>query len=482
MPSPTENNTLSLQDIAGILRRRRRLIVLTFSITMAAVVAVSLLMPKEYESRMKVLVMNKRADTIVSPDRADPSGYRAEVSESQINSEIELLTSNSLLGQVVARSGLERREREKEGPVAVEKAVRRLQRGDLKISPVRKADIIQVSYTDSDPQRAVVVLKTLADLYFEDHLKVHSTPGTYSFFHDQAERYQGELKDADHSLAEFRHSQNIVQLDQQKAVVVQKAAESEAALMQAEAAISDYTQKIAASRRQFRAAPARVVTQTRTSSNQYSLERLYTMLAELQNRRTQLLAKFRPDDRSVQEVEKEIADTDAALQKATKLTGLEQSTDINAARQSLEIDVNRQEAELAGLKSRRNMLALQTGTYRQQMMKLANATGQIDELLRAQKEAEENYLLYARKAEEARIAESLDREKITNVAIAEPPVEPHLPSKPNLMLNFSLGGLLSLFVSLGLAFTAENLHETVDEPGELEELTGLPVLATYGGR
>jgi len=482
MPSPTNDNTLSFEDMIGIIRRRRWQIMLTFALTMAAVVAVTLLMPKEYESRMKVLVMNKRADMIVSPERADPSSYRTEVNESQINSEIELLTSNSLLRQVVTKCGLERREREQEEPVAIERAVRRLQKGDLKISPVRKADIIQVTYTDPEPQRAVAVLATLAELYLEDHLKVHGAPGTYSFFHDEAERYQSELNEADRGLADFRRSENIVQLDQQKAVMVQKAAESEAALMQAEAAVAEYSQKIAASRREFQAAAPRVVTQTRTSSNQYSVERLSTMLAELQNRRTQLLAKFRSDDRSVQEVDKEIADTGAALEKATKITGLEESTDINAARQALEIDVNREEAELAGLKSRRNTLALESGTYRQQMMKLANATEQLDELVRTQKEAEENYQLYARKAEEARIAESLDREKIANVAIAEAPVEPHLPSKPNLLLNFSLGGLLSVFLSFGLAFTAESLHETIDEPGELEELTGLPVLATCGGR
>lgn len=482
MPSPTDNNTLSFEDMVAIIRRRRWQILVTFVLSMGAVVAFTLLMPKQYESRMKVLVMNKRADMIVSPERADPSGYRAEVSESQINSEIELLTSNSLLRQVVTKCGLDRCEREQDQPVAIEKAVRRLQEGDLKIAPVRRADIIQVTYTDPEPQRAVAVLATLADLYLEDHLKIHGTPGTYSFFHDQAARYEGELNDADRRLADFRSSQNIVQFDQQKAVMVQKAAESEAAFMQAEAAVSEYSQRIAASRRQLQAAAPRVITQTRTSSNQYSVERLYTMLAELQNRRTQLLAKFRPDDRFVQEVDKEIADTAAALEKATKLTGLEESTDINATRQALEIDVDREEATLAGLKSRRNTLALETGSYRKQMMQLANATAQLDELVRTQKEAEDNYQLYARKAEEARIAESLDREKIANVAIAEAPVEPHLPSKPNLMLNFTLGGLLSIFLSLGLAFSAESLHETIDEPSELEELTGLPVLATFGGR
>ena len=100
---------------------------------------------------------------------------------------------------------------------------------------------------------------------------------------------------------------------------------------------------------------------------------------------------------------------------------------------------------------------------------------------RTQKEAEENYLLYAKKAEEARIAESLDQQKIANVAIAESPTEPHLPSKPNVKLNLALGVLLAGFLSLGLAFAAEYFRNTVEQPGELEELTGLPVLATSYG-
>jgi tyrosine-protein kinase Etk/Wzc len=99
---------------------------------------------------------------------------------------------------------------------------------------------------------------------------------------------------------------------------------------------------------------------------------------------------------------------------------------------------------------------------------------------RARKEAEDNYLLYAKKTEEARIAESLDQQKISNVAIAETPTEPHLPSKPDVPLNIALGVVLACFLSLGGAFTAEYFSDTVAQPAELEELTGLPVLAlTY---
>jgi uncharacterized protein involved in exopolysaccharide biosynthesis len=247
--------------------------------------------------------------------------------------------------------------------------------------------------------------------------------------------------------------------------------------MQAEAAIGEDTQKIAGIRAQLVAAEPRVVTQSRTLSNQYLVERLHTMLAELQNRRTLLLAKFRPEDRLVQEADREIADTQAALDRATKLTGLEQATDVNPLHQALEIDLARLRAELAGLQSRRQSLASQSGTYSQQLVKLANATAAFDDLTRTQKEAEENYLLYAKKTEEARIAESLDQQKISNVAIAETPTEPHLPSKPDVPLNLALGFVLACFVSLGAAFTAEYFSDIVAQPSELEELTGLPVFS-----
>ncbi len=480
MNSTIDNGSLSLVDIAAIFRRRWQQITLVFLLTAGAVAVGTLAMPKQYETRMKVLVKNERADMIVSPDQNRASGYRGEVSENQINSEIELLTSNNLLWQVADKCGLDHRSGAAERSIAMERAVKKLQ-STLKVSPVRKANIILVEYADTDPKRAVAVLATLADLYLEEHLRVHGTPGTYEFFKAQTERYQKELQGAETGLSTFRRRVDIVMPAQQKEVTLQKAAESESALRQTEAAISESRQKVEGIRGQLGATEARVVTQTRTMSNQYSVERLHTMLAELQNRRTQLLAKFRVDDRVVQEVDQEIRDTQGALEKATRLTGVDQTTDVNPVHQALEMDLAKVQDELSGLESRRSKLAQQTLAYRQQLMRLADATEPYDDLVRQQKEAEENYLLYAKRTEEARIAESLDQQKIANVAIAESPVEPHLPSKPNVKLNFALGTLLAAFLSLGAAFASECFRTAIDEPGELEDLTGLPVLATSYG-
>lgn len=472
-----ERRAVSVNEIGAILRRRRWLIFSIFVLTLAAVVAGTLALPKQYETRIKVLVKNDRADMIISPDHNSTSDYHGETSEAQVNSEIELLTSNDLLKQVVVKCGLDRKQRGNDPAAAVEKAVEQLQ-NDLKVASARKANIIVANYVDTDPRRAVEVLSTLASLYLEEHLKVHGAPGTYQFFKGEADRYQGQLRQAEAKLSSYRQRENIVSLPDQKYATMQKAIDAQHALMQTDAAIDEYTQKIANARRQLTTADPRVLTQSRTLSNQYSVERFQTMMAELQNRRTQMLAKYNADDRMVQEIDKEILDTKAAMDAAVKLTGTEQATDVNPVHQALQIDLAKLETDLAGMRSKRQALVVEAGVYRQLMMHLAGTTTEFDDLVRSQKEAEDKYLLYAKKTEEARITDSLDQQKIANVTIAETPMEPHKPSKPNVRLNIAIGAVLALFLSFGLAFALEYFREeTIDEPGQLEEATKLPVLA-----
>jgi uncharacterized protein involved in exopolysaccharide biosynthesis len=495
---------LSLRDIGGILYRRKLQIIVTFLLIAGAAAAITFSLPKRYSARTKILVKNERADMVVSADNHTTTLIPSEVGESEINTEIELLNSNDLLRHVVIACKLDRFETgrkmssDNSKEVAIEKAVHGLEK-DLSIFAVRKANIIEVDYSSDDPKLAVDVLKTLTTNYLEDHLKVHSSPGTYEFFVSQSARYRVDLRDAENRLADFRRQNDIVLLPQQEEDAVRRAAESDALLQATEAAGSEYLKKVGDATNQISIADRRVTTQTHTMSNQYSVEHLSTMIIELQNKRTQLLSKFKPDDRLVQEVDQEMADTQAALLKAKTLTGQDDTTDINPLRQALEIDVARERADLAGIEARRSALAQQSQEQHAKLAKLGHSTLEYEDLLRAQKEAEDNYLMFSRKAEEARITSSLDQQKIANVAIAENPVEPHLPSEPNVPMDLILGVFVAGFSSLGLAFGKEYLLrskktfdmeesfrlqssgryalETIEAPSELEALTGLRVLA-----
>jgi uncharacterized protein involved in exopolysaccharide biosynthesis len=112
------------------------------------------------------------------------------------------------------------------------------------------------------------------------------------------------------------------------------------------------------------------------------------------------------------------------------------------------------------------------------LKKLEGDTTKHNDLQRQVKEAEDNYQLYAKKREEARIADELDRQKITNVSIAEAATAPQIPSSPNRGLNLVLGVFLAAFLSLGSVFSAEMLSDAVHTPRQLEALTGAQVLAT----
>jgi capsular polysaccharide biosynthesis protein len=99
-----------------------------------------------------------------------------------------------------------------------------------------------------------------------------------------------------------------------------------------------------------------------------------------------------------------------------------------------------------------------------------------DDLIRTVKATEENYLLYRRKQEEARISDALDRRRIINVAIAEAATVPSIPSSHR-ALTLVMGLLLASAASLGLAFGSDYLDPTFRTPDEMTSFLNIPVLA-----
>jgi len=478
------SKSISLRDGAGALFRRKALVLSTLFVVIVGTAMVTFLLPDKYESRMKILVKNQRVDVAITPEAtAAAPAADGEVTENQINSEIELLSSKDLLTQAVIECGLAAAENDwfprssVTEAVRVEKAVNRLTK-DLVVTPVRKANIISITYASNSPELSASVLKKLGDLYLEKHLKLHHPEGATNFFKDKANEYESQLKEAERRLAEFQQSNNLVVLAQQKELTLQKTAEAKAKLLESEAAVNEATNRGRRVEQQLAAIPRRIVTQSRALPNQYSAERLNTMMVELQNRRTQLLTKFRPDDRLVREVDEQIRTTREALVRAEQKTAVEQATDLNPLRQTLETELSRARLDQSGAQARRDTLSGQLQQYEGALKKLESDTTKHNDLQREVKEAEDNYQLYAKKREEARIADELDRQKITNVSIAEAPAAAQLPASPNRPLNLLLGLFLAAFLSLGSVFSAELLNDTVYTPRQLEALTGATVLAT----
>ena len=484
----------TLRDIVTPLFRHGKLVLFTFLTLVLATIVGVILLPKDYQAKMKILVKRERVDMAVSPGKDAALANPGDVTEEELNSEVELLKSRDLLEKVVVSCDLHNSrpnafwnrlfptaaavgtDAPPDNAKNVSQAVADLEK-KLDVEPLKKTDLIQVTYNSSDPQMAARVVGILGGLYLEKTVAVHRPPGAFEFFQTESQHYDQELHAAESHLKEFDHDKGVADPALEKQITLQKLAEFEAAFNSTQVAIKEAEKRRDEVEDQLASTPQQTMFQIRTSENQSLMEQLKSTLLNLELKRTELLQKFEPDYRPVQELQLQIQQTLEAIAKAEKSPVREETTDRNPSYDWLRSELTKSKSDLASLHARATETLKVIGQYRTQLGLIdANGATQQD-LLRDVKEAEGNYLLYEQKREEARIGDALDRQRIVNVAIAEAATVPALPAHPHWALTLLLGTLLAAFASTGLAFAADYFDPSLRTPGELQESLGIPVLA-----
>lgn len=484
----------TLRDIATPIFRRPRLVLLTFLLLAGGTILGVLLSPKDYESKMKILVKRERVDTAVTPGRDAVMSNPGSVTEEELNSEVELLKSRDLLEKVVVECGLEgtlnshfwnallpsSATDENGGGQGSDKkislAVQALE-NKLTIEPLKKTNLIQITYDSPDPQLAARVLRTLGSLYLEKTVEVHRPPGAFEFFQSESQHYDQQLQAADAQLAKFDHDKGVADPQLEKQIALQKLAEFEATLSSTEVSIKETEKRTRVVEDQLATTPEQTVSQVRSSENPYLMQQLKTTLLDLELKRTALLEKFEPSYRPVQEVQKQIEETIATINKAHNSPDREETTDRNPSYEWLRSELTKSNAELASLHARAAETESVIRQYRARLGVIDVNGAQQENLLREVKEAEGNDLLYKQKREEARIGDALDRQRIVNVAIAEAATVPALPAHPHWALTLLAGLLLACLVSPGVAFVADFLDPSLRTPDDVRDVLEIPVLA-----
>ena len=427
--------------------------------------------PRDFESEMTFLVRNNRAEVVVNPDGSSFMQQRqADVSDAQMSTELQLMGSRELLEKLIPATGY---------PAATEAereaAVGRLQR-DLQSAPVVKSNMIRMRYANPDPKRVMAVLETLATVYTEQHIQMHGNSASLDFFDQQSKESEKRWKDAQQKLLEFQQGSGVVSAMEEKELLLRRQIELQTSLHLAEAELKDTSQRIDSIRPRLQAMAQRVGTVERRVPNQYSAERLSTMLAELQNRRTELLSKYRATERVVTQIDQQIADTTRAFQEATSRVATEEVSDINPLRQTLETELGRAEGAEAGLRGRIQEMRSQDRAYHAELVKLDRLMPKEQQLQREVKVSEDNYLLYSKRREEARIGQRMDEQKIANVVLSG---KPRLPSAPKSRLNMILTlYVLAMMLSVLAAGLLARLRKTVYTAWDLEGIADVPVLGT----
>ncbi len=475
-------STPTVRDLAMVLFRRRTVFICVAGFVLAVAVLYAAVGTR-YEATMKVLVRRGRADAPVSAGENAPLDLtRMAITEEELNSEVELLRDHEVLRKVVEETGTGGRDwlhvfRMGEGRnERMERAARRLAKR-LKVEPIKRTNLISLRYSAGDPQAAAKVLRSLANVYLEKHVAVHRPGGETRFFEQQAAESRREFEDSQRKLLQFTVTNGVVAAAQQRDLALQKLSELDASARQTHIELAETQQRVRELEEKVQRLPERTTTQVRTAENPELLKALNSSLLELQLKRIQLLTKFEPSHRLVQEVEQQIAQAQSSIAAAESSPVKDETTDKNSHYEWATLELERAQVQGKSLEAREAATLAQEAIYRKLTEKLGADAIKQEDLLNTEKARQENYLLYLKKQQEARMDDALDQGGIVNVAIAEQPIAPALPVWPAWTVVMT-GFMAALGTGTGAALAADYLDPGFRDPQDVSACLDVPVLAS----
>ncbi|HXV64079.1 MAG TPA: Wzz/FepE/Etk N-terminal domain-containing protein [Vicinamibacteria bacterium] len=499
-PDPRSGMDFSLRDLLTILFRRRRPAMLFFLTVIIVVLISTILTPPFYQVTAAILVKTQRAETL--------PGTRREVTEGDLNTEIEILKNRQLLEQVLL--SLEQESNGDSSPLgqrtpgllargrrwvtgllgrprmtAFEQNVLRLQR-QLSISPLRNSSIIQISYESEDPEWATKVVRTLTDRYLAWRSRVFQPPQTAAFFEEQLQMAKQQLQQAEAALGEFVEKETVTMIEgpgkadaiaQQKSLALGRLDDVEKEIFETESVIRQQENTVASLSERLAQEPERLL----SSSRQHiypAVEEIERELVHLLLERDNLLQSFEEDNRLVRDIDRRVELAMQHREEARRRAGGIDGTDINPVHQDTKAELYAARTRLEAARGRRDVLEGQIRTLREQLDSLNRKGFTFEKLYREAKAAEEKYLFYREKHEEARISTAMDDQNLTTVSVAQEALKPLRPVGPSLTINLLLAMLLGGAGGIIMALVLESLDHTFTTGVDLEHKLGLPHLAS----
>ncbi len=481
--SPKRN--LVLRDVVLIFYRRKWQMAAWFVVVFGAVALATFSTPAAYVSQAKLLLTIERTNAIFSPNEEGNSFIKPQLSEETLNSEIEILKSASLLKKVARSIGLDRliaaaddsnADEEQRELVAASSLAR-----NLEVKAIRGSNIILVRFESTDRKQAAQVVNELCRLYVDRYLDMHESSGLYVFFQKQAEALRDTLQQAAAVLRQFEAENGLVAPQKQRELALQQLADYETQLHAIHAGAREASDQIEFIERQLAAEPERIRSQTRHVYNSL----LGALKQELDSLRVRYKASIpgaaeSPDRQSPEgrNMRARLAQLEETIHHETIAPSQEISANINRSMMALSGELSRLRSKLIGYRAQEKELvaAISRLAARLQAAERANFTY---EALQSQWQLHQNnYLLYAKKREEARISQALDHEKIANVSIIDPASVPLASVRPNRKLNLVMGGILALLVSFGLTFGLSYFDNSIRTSRDIERQLNIPVIVT----
>jgi uncharacterized protein involved in exopolysaccharide biosynthesis len=326
----------------------------------------------------------------------------------------------------------------------------------LRVEPVRRTDIIDLTFAFPDPRAGEIVLGRFIELAMSGHIYAYRMPGVTAFFRAGRAERQAELRAAEERLLAYRldGATPVWSVAEQRPVLVRAEADAQLALRQAQAGIAATEAEIRRAEQALAALPAEIELSTLRSRNT-TTDALRARLAQLRVDLATQQGRYGEGSPEIAEIRRQ-TEALVGLLDAEDTYRVDQVTlGINALHQALERDVTTKRIDLEGQRGRARQLEAQVADLRAQLR--AVETAAIEIALREQEVARLRRALdlYDRGFEDARIAEAMEAVQLSGLRVVMPPTAEILPSSPSLRRTLIMGVAAGLVLAFALVLLLE---------------------------
>ena len=450
-----------LYDYLLILRKHQWLI-LSFTLAVVTIVAIATFRMQPVYIATARIEIDRESSNILPFQGPEAYDYYSD-SESYIETQSRILTSETLALQTIRNSGLSARpefstpsgpsEAITTGNLANQKRPPELAEflGSLAVKRVPNSRLMDVTFESTDPQLAARIVNAHIENFIQQNLRsrYEATSQASSWLADQLNELKVRVQRSEDARIAYERQNQIWTLDDKQNITTQR--------------LSDVNKEL-----------------TEAQSERLKKESIYTFakegnldgvpqtqgsgfLSALTQKRNDLnaqyndaLSQYGPNFPKVQRLQAQVKELDAATDKERQniLNGLE--SEYREARQHEAMVLEK----LNDQKAQANAMAEKLVEYN---------------ILK--REAEANKTLYdglLTKLKEANISVGL---KSSNIRLVDPAMIPSYPARPAKARNLALAFLVGLIGGVGLALLREYLDNTVKSPDDVETLARLPSLA-----
>lgn len=335
-------------------------------------------------------------------------------------------------------------------------AIGALQSALLVTHDVRNGDVLAISFTSADPARAAKLANDIANAYLVDKLdtRLEAARRVSTWLSDRLTVLRQEVTDSENAVATFRaehgltQSGNVTLNQQQLSDLNAKLIDAKADLAQKKASV-DQLNAITAKNGNLQSMPE--------ITNAGALPTLRQQAADLSAKEAELLAHYGPTHPAVVNLRAQLRDV---------------GTSIGVETQRLAASI-------------RNQYTLAQARVESLEASLKQATGQtnIDDataihLHELERTAAANKTLFEEFLKDAKVTQAQSTFEPQDIRVITPALPPTTPSSPNTKRFILISLFIGLALGIGGAMAREKLKSGFTTPKQVEDLLGLPLLAS----